>query len=121
MSGNVTEPVSVKILTSPESDGGGGTVVRLELVASFGKDGDTSVTNTTTIYDWTTPSGWTTEDLKLVTIDNGNGYTFAGDVFESSDMIGLRIRRLGSAAEDTFPNTLYIAVSMVFEYTAKQL
>ena len=65
--------------------------------------------------------GWSTEDLKLLTIDAGSGYTFAGSVFEPTDFLGLRIRRLGNAAEDTFTQSLYIATSVIFEDAANRL
>jgi hypothetical protein len=108
-------------MLAPASNGGGGTVVRLELITAYGKDGDTSVASQTTISDWETPGGWTTEDLKLVNVNAGSGYTFAADTFESSDILGLRIRRLGSAAQDTFPYTLHIATGLLFDYTAREI
>ena len=99
----------------------GGQVVRFELVTAYGKDGDTSMVTETVTYDWTTPSGWSTQDLKLVTLDAGGGFTYAGNKFEASDVIGVLVRRLGSAAQDTFSQSLIMASSFVFEYTAKQV
>ncbi len=111
----------IRVALSPGADGGGGTVVRLELVTAYGKDGDPSVVTETLTYDWTTPSGWSMQDLKLVRIDAGSGYTHAGGKFETGDYVGLLVRRVGSAAQDTFPQSLLIGASVVFEYTAKEL
>ncbi len=115
------ETSSVKVGVVPASSGGGGTVARLELLTAYVKDGDTSLDRQTTICDWTTPGGWTPEDLKLVTLDTGSGYTFAADTFESSDIVGLRIRRVGSAVQDTFPYNLLIVTALFFEYTAREI
>ena len=51
------ETSSLKLMLAPASNGGGATVVRLELITAYGKDGDTSVASQTAIYDWTTPGG----------------------------------------------------------------
>ena len=67
------------------------------------------------------PGSWSTQDLKLVTLDAGSGYTYAGSKFEGADFVGLLIRRLGTAAQDTFSQGLVMAAGLVFEYTAKQL
>ncbi len=112
---------SVKVVTAPAADGGGATVVRFELTTAYAKDGDTSVVTETLIDDWTTPTGWSTQDLKLVTLDGGSGATYAANKFEASDIIGLLLRRVGSASQDTFPNSLLIGTCVVFEYTAKTL
>jgi hypothetical protein len=93
----------------------------LELTVSFGKHGDTSVTDQVITYDWLNTVPWTPEDLKLVTIDAGSGFTIPGDTFEAGDVVGLRVLRLGSAAEDTFPHSLAIVTGVLLEYTAKQI
>ncbi len=114
-------PSRVKMIVAPGSDVVEAAVVRLEAVASFAGDGATSVANLTTSYDWLTPRGWPTEDLRLTTIDNGTGCTFAADTFGAADVFGLRIARLGSVVQDTFPTSLITALAVVFEYTAKQI
>jgi len=110
----------VCIVLTPVTNGGG-NVVRIELATTYGKHGDTSLTNEQLLYDWTTPSNWTTEDVQVVAIDNGNGVTFAANKFEAGDVVGLRIQRLGSAAADTYPNNVLVAATAIFEYTAKQI
>jgi hypothetical protein len=114
-------PSDVFVALSPSADGGGGGVVRLELLAAHAKDGDTSLTTETVTYDWTTPSSWTTQDLKTVRVDAGAGYTFAGGTFEAGEVVGLLIRRLGAAAQDTFSQGLVMAACLIFEYAAKEV
>ena len=118
---DLTATCNLKVPVAPLADGGGGQVVRFELVTAYGKDGDTSMVTETVTYDWTTPAGWSTQDLKLVTLDAGSGSTYAGNKFEASDIIGVLVRRLGSAAQDTFSQSLIMATSFVFEYMAKQV
>lgn len=118
---DLTEPASVKVLLAPYADGGGGEVVRLEVICTYGKDGDLSVANQTVTCDWTTPAGWTTEDLKLVTIDGGSGHTFAGGTFEGADWLGLRVCRAGDAVQDALSVDLLLAASVSFEYRAREL
>ncbi|MEK6674837.1 MAG: hypothetical protein AABZ47_04185 [Planctomycetota bacterium] len=116
---DLTEESRAKLLIAPTVDGGDGTVIRFELTTTYGKDGDTSVVTSVVTHDFTAPSGWTVQDLKSVTIDTGGGNTYAVNTFESTDMVGLLIKRLGSASQDTFANALYLASALVFEYTAK--
>lgn len=117
---DVSAPCSVLLPVGPAADGSGGTVVRFEATATNLKDGDTSAVNTTTVYDWTTPSSWTTDDLKLVLIDDGSGKTFAGNLFEAEDIVGLRVQRMGAASQDTYANSILLTSGIVFEYTAKE-
>jgi len=118
---DVTMPSIVAVFAAEAIDGGGSTVARLELVTTHAKDGDTSMANATVTYDWTTPVGWGADDLKRVTIDSGGGATYAANYFEAGDLVGLRIQRMGAAAQDTFPNSLILAAGAILEYTAKQL
>jgi hypothetical protein len=118
---DVSAASSVKVLLAPADDSSGsGLVVRIELLASFGKHGDTAVTERTVTYDWTVPDNWSTEELCLVTVDDGEGYTFSPDLFEQGDLVGLRIQLARSATEDTFTEDVYLADSVVFQYVAKQ-
>lgn len=117
---DVTQTSDVKIIIATASSLGSG-IVRLELITSYCKDGDTSVANQTVTYDWPTPGGWTPEHPKLVTIDNGSGYTYQPNTWESGDIIGLAIRRLGSAAQDTYIQNVIVPIGVLFAYTAKQI
>ena len=112
------EPARVRLLLAPLTPGGGDQIARLEVVCTFGKDGDLSVVDETVVHDWTTPSGWSTEDVKLVLLDNGSGYTLAGGTLENADWLGLRVRRLGTAVEDTLSVDLAVAAAVLFEYRA---
>lgn len=113
------EPSRVMVALAPQADGGGATVLRLQLVTTILKHGDTTAETNTITLDWAPPSDWSTQDLKVVTMDAGGGVTYAGDAFEAEDLVGLLFRRVGSAAEDTFPNLLLACPSLLFEYTAK--
>lgn len=113
------EPSNIKVLIGPLYNatvngqvvrfGFAHTRVTLQGVASNG-----SIT-----YDWDVPDDWTTSDYKIVTIDNGNGRTFEADTFAIGDVVGFRISRLGTAAEDTFNKAVKFAQYLQFEYTAK--
>jgi hypothetical protein len=118
---DLSDVSNVIIPLAPAADGGSGTAVRFELTTTWLKDGDTSAANEVLTYDWPVPSGWTTEDLKLVTIDGGGGRTFAANKFEAGDVVGFLLRRISSATEDTYPNALLIGTALIFEYAIKNL
>lgn len=116
---DLTQPVSVYVLLRPNVPSfGGALIVRTEVVVTYGKDGDANVSSQTVTYDWTTPASWSTAP-KLVLIDGGSGYTFAGSTFEADDVLGLRIRLVRSAVQDTFDQPVDVAETAIIEYTAR--
>jgi len=116
---DLTQPVHAKVLITPLSDDtGSGEVVRLSLATTYFKAGEAANESTVT-YDWTAPTNWSANDPRLVLIDDGNGRTFAGNTFEAGDYVGLRISRVGAAAEDTFDKSVRFADFVIFEYAAK--
>lgn len=117
---DVSAASSVIVAVAPGGNGGD-AVVRFELSTTFAKDGDTTLTTEVLNFDWTTPSGWSTGDMKLVTLDGGSGATFAANKFEPGDVVGFLLRRLGAATEDTMPVTLLMAPGVVFEYVGKRV
>ena len=113
---------NIKVLLAPASDSmGSGLVVRIEVLASYGKHGDTSVAERTITYDWTVPLNWSTDELRLVTVDDGEGFTFPVDLFDAGDFIGLRVQLARSVAQDTFTEDVRLGESVLFEYTTKRL
>ena len=79
-----------------------------------------SLTNTLVSYDWDVPDGWTMSEYKVVTIDNGNGHTYDANTFANGDIVGIRVSRQGSAAQDTYDKAVKIAEYLQFEYSAKE-
>jgi hypothetical protein len=116
---DLTQPGRVLVLLRPTvSSLGGALVVRTEAVVTYGKDGDATVADQIVTYDWTTPPSWSTAP-KLVLIDGGSGYTFAGGTFEADDVLALRVRLVRSAIQDTFDQPVDLAEAAIIEYTAK--
>lgn len=95
--------------------------VRLEVTAAYAKNGQSSPHITTVTCDYTVPDSWQTDAVEVVRVDDGNGRTFAPNLFEAGDVVGLRVRLARSAAEDTFNQAVKLATGVIFEYTAKQL
>lgn len=119
---DVTEPVSVFLLIAPAVNSAmGGGVVRLEAVAGFAKDGQSTPHTTTVAHNQTVPDSWQANSVEIVLVDDGNGRTFAPNLFEVGDVIGLRIRLERSHAADTFDQAVKLGAGAVFEYTAKTL
>lgn len=116
---DVGEPCNVKILVTPVDDATiNGQVARFALTRTrVTLEG--SLTGTTFVYDWDVPDNWTTSDFNVVTIDNGNGWSFDADTFAEGDLVGLRVSRQGAATEDTFNKAIKFAECIRLEYTAK--
>lgn len=119
---DVAEPVSILLLiTAAVNSTMSGGVVRLEVVAGYAKDGQSTPHITTVAHNQTVPDSWQTNNVEIVLVDDGNGRTFAPDLFEAGDVIGLRIRLERSHAADTFDQAVKLGAGAVFEYTAKSL
>ena len=119
---DVTEPVSIFLLIAAAVNSAmSGGVVRLEVVAGYAKDGQSTPHTTTIAHNQTVPDSWQTNNVEIVLVDDGNGRTFAPDLFEAGDIIGLRIRLQRSNAADTFDQAVKLGAGAAFEYTAKIL
>jgi len=117
---DVTKPCKVQILISPvNSQTIDGQVIRFSLAEAHVADGGTR-TETSFNYDWSVPEDWDTTDNTVITLDNGSGFSFAGDTFQHGQHLALRVARVGTAAEDTFDKSVNIALHAVFEYTATE-
>jgi hypothetical protein len=115
---DVSKPSDVKLLAaSAADDTGSGEVIRFSLVETHVADTGAPV-DITVSCDWAVPTNWQMSDSRVVTIDGGSGYTFAGATFQHGMWVGLRITRVGSATEDTFDKTVNIGGALMFEYTA---
>jgi len=64
------------------------------------------------------PDSWQLNSVEIVLVDDGNNRTFAPDVFEPGDIIGLRIQLERSHAADTFDQAVKLGAGAVLEYTA---
>ena len=117
---DVSEPCYVRLLISPLTDATtNGQVIRFGLaLTSVTQTGVMS--NSSVTCDWNVPDDWTTSEYKVVLIDNGNGRTFDPDTFTNRDVVGFRIRRVGTAAADTFDKGVKIAEFLQIEYTASK-
>lgn len=117
---DVTKSCKVKLLVSTFADSTlSGAIVRYVLGYTVARPG-ASLTDGSITYDYTAPTNWVTTDPRVVTIDDGSGVTFAANVFQAGDHLGLRISRIGSAAEDTFDKSVNLANVLMLEYTANQ-
>jgi hypothetical protein len=117
---DLTKSSDVKLLVaSAADDSGSGEIIRFSLVETHIADSAAPV-DVTINYDWVVPTNWQMSDARVITIDGGLGYTFAGSTFQHGMWVGLRITRVGSATEDTFDKTVNIASGLVFEYTASR-
>ena len=119
---DLAEPASVYLLIAPAVNSTmSGGVVRLEVVAGYAKDGQSTPHITTVEHNQTVPDSWQTNNVEIVLVDDGNGRTFAPDLFETGDIIGLRVRLERSSAADTFDQAVKLGAGAVFEYTATKL
>ncbi len=119
---DLAEPASVYLLIAPAVNSTmSGGVVRLEVVAGYAKDGQSTPHITTVEHNQTVPDSWQTNNVEIVLVDDGNGRTFAPDLFETGDIIGLRVRLERSNAADTFDQAVKLGAGAVLEYTAKTL
>ena len=119
---DLAERASVYLLIAPAVNSTmSGGVVRLEVVAGYAKDGQSTPHITTVEHNQTVPDSWQTNNVEIVLVDDGNGRTFAPDLFETGDIIGLRVRLERSSAADTFDQAVKLGACAVFEYTATKL
>lgn len=117
---DLSAPARVIILIAPSADAFmNGQTVRLRLgwtrVTPAGVETEGQLDN-----DWNLPNNWKNTEPKHVTYDNGSGDTFAGGSFTAGDVVGFRFSRVGTAAEDTFIQSLTFFERLTFEYTTKQ-
>ena len=115
---DATSPITIRVALSPALNATtNGLVVRLLLshtrVTSAGSSSSGDVT-----YDWPVPDDWTTSDIAIVALDNGNGHTYDAGTFTPGDLLGLRLVRQGNDAADTFDKGVKIAENVHLEYTA---
>ena len=119
---DVAEPVSIFLLIAAAVNSTmSGGVVRLEVSAGYAKHGQSSPHITTVAHNQTVPDSWQANSVEIVLVDDGNGRTFGPALFESGDIIGLRIRLERSHAADTFDQAVKLGAGAVFEYTANKL
>ena len=119
---DLAEPSSIFVLLAAAASSVLSNVaVRIEVTATYAKDGQWSPHITVVTYDHVVPDSWQAEAVEVVRIDDGNGRTFAPSRFEAGDVLGLRVRLARAAAEDTFDQGVKLAIGVIFEYTAKQL
>jgi hypothetical protein len=113
---DVSQACTVKILASPATDATtNGQAIHFTLDQNHVNEGGGPGTSSDSVI-WSVPDDWTTSDVGLVTIDTGNGYTFAGGTFQPGDHLGLRVIRNALAAEDTFDKGVKISEHLLFEY-----
>ncbi len=115
---DASQPVTVRVALSPTINAStNGQAVRLLIshtrvtVAGSQSSGDVT-------YDWPVPHAWSTGDVAIVALDNGNGHTYDAGTFTPGDLIGLRLVRQGNDPADTFDKTVKIAEYVHLEYTA---
>lgn len=119
---DLAEPVSIHLLIAAAVDSTmSGGVVRVEVVAGYAKDGQSTPHVTIVAHNQTVPDLWQANNVETLLVDDGNGRTFPPDLFEVGDIIGLRIRLERSHAADTFDQAVKLGAGAVFEYTAKIL
>jgi hypothetical protein len=116
---DVARPCSVRICVTPQQNAStNGQVVRFGLAytraaaAGSWSDGNLS-------YDWSVPDNWSTADIAIVPLDNGNGRTYEADTFTKGDVLGFRISRAGANPIDTFNKPVKFADWILLEYRAK--
>ncbi len=115
---DVTEPSNVKILVATGATGpASAKVVRILLSDTYIRA--SVATSDTITFDWTAPVSWQLGDYRTLLVDNGNGRTYEANHFAIGDLLGLRLSRNGSAAEDTYTTYFSFAEFITFEYTAK--
>ena len=116
------EPCSILVLIAAAANSMlSNLVVRVEVAAAYAKDGQSTPHTTTVVYDCEVPDSWHEDAVEIVRIDDGNGWTFAPNLFEAGDLIGLRVRLVRSAVEDNFDQAVKLGTGAIFEYTGKQL
>jgi hypothetical protein len=117
---DLAAPLRVYLVLRPATGSLGSVkVVRTELTVTYGKDGDTTVSDQTVTHDWSTPASWQTQP-KLVLVDAGSGVTFAGGTFERDDVLGLRARLVRDAIEDNFDQAVHMGAGVLLSYTAER-
>ncbi len=119
---DLSAPSSVFVLIAASGDSSLADVaVRIEVVAGYAQDGQASAHATTVTCDHPVPDSWQSGAAEVVRVDDGNGRTFAANVFEAGDVLGLRVQLARSAAADTFDQGVKLATGVIFEYTANQI
>jgi hypothetical protein len=113
------QPVSVTILVSPQATSlvdGQAAVLRLSWTRIRG---NTDQQNDTLEMAWPIPDGWLAGTQRVVLFDNGNDRTFEAGYLQPGDWLGLQVTRQGTAAADTFAQTILVAETTVaaFEVT----
>ncbi len=115
---DVAKSCNVEILISPQTSATtNGQAIRFQLSDTRVADGGTRADANLT-YDWSVPTNWVTTNNNVITLDGGSGYSYAGGTFQHGQHLGMRIARLGTAAEDTFDKSVFLGEYAIFEYTA---
>lgn len=71
-----------------------------------------AITNGTITLDWNVPNPWPAGNAQRILIDAGGSQTWAPGTFRRDDALGLRIQRIGNAAQDTYPNAILLGGSV---------
>jgi len=95
--------------------------VVLELAAGYVRHQQAGPHSTTLTVVHPVPDAWQSAQPEEVLLDDGASRTFAPQVFEAGDVLGLRVQLLRSSASDTFDQPVKLFGAVRFEYTAKRL
>jgi len=118
---DVSAPCSVKVCVTPQYNADtNGQVACLALACTRVTLGGTA-SESNFSYDWDIPDNWSTSDVDIILLDNGNGRSYEADTFTEGDLLGLRLSRDGSNPIDTFNKSIKFAHWLMLEYTAKTL
>ena len=115
------EPCTVTLWVAPQTTLSKSKTVRLELAWSHAPLQAETHSDYTLIYDWVTPASWNPGTLLAVPLDAGAGSTFAAETFAAGELLGLRVRRIGSAEADTLDTGLRFLTAVAFDYRADRL
>lgn len=115
----LTQPCSVYVLIAAAGTSSLSNVaVRVELLATYTKDGQAAAHDTTVATDVAVPDNWANGAVELAMLDDGNGRTFPGNTFEAGDVLAGLVRLNRGAASDTFDKNVVLVAGAMLEYTA---